>query len=84
MKTSSAMDQSYSDNRSDTIVRSVGPFDILPCSVRRSDDFGILCTGDSPIHIDLPSVLHTNKNHIYLNYIQCVFFMGRFGVTGRL
>ena len=38
------MDQSYSDNRSDTIVMSIGPLDILPCSIRRSDDFGILCT----------------------------------------
>ena len=43
VNTSSAMDQSYSDNRADTIVMSIGPLDILPCSVRRSDDFGILC-----------------------------------------
>ena len=37
------MDQSYSDNRSDMMVMSIGPLDILPRSVRRSDDFGIHC-----------------------------------------
>ena len=63
------MDQSYSDNRSDTIVRSVGPFDILPCSVRRSDDFGILCAsclqcriaaGECSLDLDKPCGICAN------------------------
>ena len=51
VKTLSAMDQSYSNNRSDTIVMSIGPLDILPCSVCRSDYFGNLCYKDNTVSI---------------------------------
>ena len=66
------MDQSYSDNRSDTIVMSVGPFDILPCSVRRSDDFGILWLIST---LDLVGFILNRKNS-ELDLTQDLQFLG--------